>query len=106
MSWRLLVFGIPTADARSSPQLPAELASTATFKTLALHLGCIMSNHGQPPRSDQDRAVVVEWGEIVRTPPVGQVHLTQYGNQTELGQRHRDCRAPGQSGQRERQRGR
>ncbi len=59
MSWRLLVLGIPTADVRrSSPQLPAELASTATFKTLTLHLGCIMSNHGQPPRSDQDHAVV------------------------------------------------
>ena len=59
MSWRLLVLGIPTADVRrSSPQLPAELASTATFKTLTLHLGCIMSNHGQPPRSDQHHAVV------------------------------------------------
>ena len=46
----------------------------------------------------------VEWGEITRTPPVGQVHLTQHGNQTELGQRHRDCHALGQSGQRERQR--
>ena len=59
MSWRLLVLGILTADVqRSSPQLPAELASTATFKTLTLHLGCIMSNHGQPLRSDQDHAVV------------------------------------------------
>ena len=59
MSWRLLVLGIPTADVRrSSPQLSAELASTATFKTLTLHLGCIMSNHGQPPRSDQDHPVV------------------------------------------------
>src|SRR5208282_3480712 len=59
MSWRLLVLGIPTADARrSSPQLSAELAGAATFKTLALHLGCIMSNHGQPPRSDQNHAVV------------------------------------------------
>ena len=62
MSWVLLVLVIPTAGARRcSPQLSAELGSTATFKTLALHLGCIMSNmsnHGQPPRSDQDHAVV------------------------------------------------
>ncbi len=59
MSWGLLVLGIPTADApRTSPQLSAELASTATFKTLTLHRGCIMSNHGQPPRSDQDHPVV------------------------------------------------
>src|SRR5271166_6502652 len=66
MSWRLLVLGIPTADARrSSPQLPAELASTAMFNTLALHLGCIMSNHGQPPWSDQDHAVVSN-GEKLR----------------------------------------
>ena len=59
MSWGLLVLGIPTADSRrTSPQLSAELASTATFKTLTLHLGCIMSNHGQPPRSDQDHPAV------------------------------------------------
>ncbi len=59
MSWRLLVLGIPTADARrSSRQLSAELASTATFKALTLYLDCIMSNHGQPPRSDQHHAVV------------------------------------------------
>lgn len=62
MSWRLLVLGIPTADVRrSSPQLSAELASTATFKTLTLHLGCIMSNisnHAQYPWTGQDRGMV------------------------------------------------
>ena len=69
MSWRLLVLGIPTADVRrSSPQLPAELASTATFKTLALHLGCIMSNisnHAQYPWTGQDRGMVSN-GEKLR----------------------------------------
>ncbi len=62
MSWRLLVLGIPTADVRrSSPQLSAELAGAATFKTLALHLGCIMSNisnHAQYPWTGQDRGMV------------------------------------------------
>src|SRR5208283_5708475 len=62
MSWRLLVLGIPTADVRrSSSQLSAELASTATFKTLTLHLGCIMSNmsnHAQYPWTGQDRGMV------------------------------------------------
>jgi hypothetical protein len=59
MSWALLVLGIPTADARrSSPQLSAELASTATFKTLTLHLGCIMSNHAQHPWTDQGHGMV------------------------------------------------
>ena len=66
MSWRLLVLGIPTADARrSSPQLPAELASTATFKTLTLHLGCIMNNHAQYPCTDQDHGIVSN-GETTR----------------------------------------
>ena len=69
MSWRLLVLGIPTADARRpSPQLPAELAGTATFKTLALHLGCIMSNisnHAQYPWTGQDRGMVSN-GEKLR----------------------------------------
>ena len=62
MSWRLLVLGIPTADARrSSPQLSAQLAGAATFKTLALHLGYIMSNmsnHAQYPWTGQDRGIV------------------------------------------------
>src|SRR5271165_7684397 len=62
MNWRLLVLGIPTADVRrSSPQLSAELASTATFKTLTLHLGCIMSNmsnHAQYPWTREDRGMV------------------------------------------------
>jgi len=62
MSWRLLVLGIPTADVRrSSPQLSAELASTATFKTLNLHLGCIMSNmsnHARYSWTGQDRGMV------------------------------------------------
>jgi len=62
MSWRLLVLGIPTADVRRpSPQLSAELARTATFKTLALHLGYIMSNmsnHAQYPWTRQDRGIV------------------------------------------------
>ena len=65
MSWRLLVLGIPTADVRrSSPQLPAELAGTATFKTLTLHLGCIMSNisnHAQYSWTGQDRGMVSNW---------------------------------------------
>ena len=69
MSWRLLVLGIPTADVRrSSPQLSAELASTATFKTLTLHLGCIMSNmsnHAQYPWTGQDRGMVSN-GEKLR----------------------------------------
>ena len=69
MTWRLLVLGIPTADVRrSSPQLPAELAGTATFKTLALHLGCIMSNisnHAQYPWTGQDRGMVSN-GEKLR----------------------------------------
>ena len=62
MSWKLLVLGIPTADVRrSSPQLSAELAGAATFKTLALHLGYIMSNmsnHAQYPWTGQDRGMV------------------------------------------------
>jgi len=69
MSWRLLVLGIPTADVRrSSPQLSAELASTVTFKTLTLHLGCIMSNmsnHAQYPWTGQDRGMVSN-GEKLR----------------------------------------
>ncbi len=59
MSWRLLVLGIPTADVRRfCPQLPAEPASTATFKTLTLHLGCIMSNHAQHPWTGEARGMV------------------------------------------------
>src|SRR5208337_1528014 len=62
MSWGLLVLGIPTADApRTSPQLSAELASTATFKTLTPHRGCIMSNmsnHARYPWTGQDRGMV------------------------------------------------
>src|SRR5271157_6341076 len=59
MSRALLVLGIPAADARrSSPQPSAELASTATFKTLTLHLGCIMNNHAQYPWTDQDHGML------------------------------------------------
>ncbi len=59
MTWGRIALRMPRMDARrSSGQLSAELASTATFNTPTYYLGCIMSNHAQYPWTDQDHGLV------------------------------------------------